>query len=129
MRTFKTKRLDRWARKEGLADKVLWEAAEEVANGNVEASLGQCLFKKRIARPDGGKRSGFRTIVAFKNSSSDNVFFVYGFAKSGKSNITCVELDVLGTVAKHYMEASNAELEILIKNGSLFEVEEVHGNE
>jgi len=91
VRVFKTKRLDRWAGKEGLADKVLWQAALEVAAGNVEASLGQCLYKKRLARPGEGKRSGLRTIVAFKSASGDRIFFVYGFAKNQQANITETE--------------------------------------
>lgn len=129
MRVFKTKRLDRWAKKEGLADKAIWEAAKEVATGIVEASLGQCLFKKRIARPGKGKSSGYRTIVAFKSANDDKIFFVYGFAKNQQSNITDIEQHGLGIIAKHYLEATETVLNNLMKNGELIEVKDVENHE
>ncbi|KAF0232664.1 MAG: hypothetical protein FD177_2364 [Desulfovibrionaceae bacterium] len=129
MRVFKSRRVDRWAKKEGLADQAIREAAKEVAAGNAEANLGQYLFKKRIARPGKGKSSGFRTIVAFKSASSDKVFFVYGFAKSSKSNINSTEIDVLGVIAKHLVGATDNELDMLVEDGGLVEILEVNYNE
>lgn len=129
MRVFKSRRVDRWAKKEGLADQAIREAAQEVAAGNAEANLGQYLFKKRIARPGKGKSSGFRTIVAFKNANSDKVFFIYGFAKSSKSNITSTELDVLGVIAKHFFEATDKVLSMMVEEGALVEIFEGENNE
>jgi hypothetical protein len=129
VRVFKTKRLDRWAKKEGLADQAIWQAAQEVAAGNVEANLGQHLFKKRIARPGKGKSSGFRTIVAFKSDNGDKIFFVYGFAKNQQSNITSVELYGLGIIAKHYLEATEEVLNNLLEDSELVEIDEAQDNE
>lgn len=97
--------------------------------GIFEAGLGQNLFKKRIPRPGGGKRSGFRTIVAFKSSDNEKVFFMYGFAKNERDNITEKETDGLGVIAKYYLEASEAVLNNLLKDGELIEVDEVQENE
>jgi hypothetical protein len=49
MRVFKNKWFNHWARKEDISDAVLLDAAEEIAAGKVEAALGGCLFKKRLA--------------------------------------------------------------------------------
>lgn len=126
---FKTKRLDRWAKKEELTDQAIGAAAKEVAAGNAEANLGQHLFKKRIARPGKGKSSGFRTIVAFKSDNGDKIFFVYGFAKNQQSNITTVELDGLGIIAKHYLGATEEVLKKLLEDNELVETMEEQYNE
>lgn len=54
--------------------------------GNYEASLGKKVFKKRIAIGSKGKSGSARTIVAFQQGN--NVFFMYGFAKGRRANIT-----------------------------------------
>ena len=129
MRAFKTKRLARWAKKEDLTDASFWQAAKEVAAGHVEASLGRCLFKKRIARPGKGKSSGYRTIVAFKSDNGDTLFFVYGFAKNQQTNITAIEQHGLSIIAQHYLDASETVLENLITDGELIAIEEVENHE
>jgi hypothetical protein len=53
-----------------------------------EADLGGYLFKKRIARADGGKSGGYRTILGFRKSDSSRVFYLYGFPKNARANIT-----------------------------------------
>lgn len=85
MAVYKTRWFARWARKEGLSDKVLCRAVGEMSTGLFEANLGGSLFKKRIARSGHGKRGGFRTIVA--TNLKDRWFFVYGFAKNERDNI------------------------------------------
>ena len=82
MPIYKTRWFARWARKEGLGDKPLCQAVEEMRAGLVEADLGGNLFKKRIARPGRGKSGGFRTIVVTNFQS--RWFFVYGFAKNSE---------------------------------------------
>ena len=85
MAIYKTRWFARWARKQGLGDKALCQAVEEMSAGLYEGNLGGSLFKKRIARPGEGKRGGFRTIVATNLKS--RWFFVYGFAKNERDNI------------------------------------------
>ena len=50
MRLLKTKTFSRWARKQGLRDRTLREAAEEMRHGQVDAQLGSGLAKKRLAQ-------------------------------------------------------------------------------
>ncbi len=45
MRIFKNKAFKKWAENEGLGGQCLFDAALEVAEGNVEVSLGQKIFK------------------------------------------------------------------------------------
>ena len=45
----------RWARKEGVTDRVLLAAVAEMESGLVDARLGGGLFKKRVGLPGGGK--------------------------------------------------------------------------
>ena len=129
VRVFKTKPLERWARKNTICDEVFREAGKEIAEGSFEADLGQYLFKKRIPRTGGGKSGGYRTIVAFKKANCDRVFFMYGFAKSDKSNITIKERDILSAIARYYVEASDDEIEKLLEAGELFEIQEAQENE
>ena len=56
--TFKTRVFARWARKEGMADRVLLAAVAEMESGLVDARLGGGLFKKRVGLPGSGKRGG-----------------------------------------------------------------------
>jgi len=60
----------RWARKEGLDDDDLLQAADEIASRRFEGNLGGDVVKKRVARAAGAKRGGFRTIVAYRSASS-----------------------------------------------------------
>jgi hypothetical protein len=86
MRVFKTKSFNRFARKEGLEDAPLLEAAKNAVAGRVDADLGGGVIKQRIARKGGGKSGGFRTILLFRSGS--HIFFVFGFAKSERANIS-----------------------------------------
>ena len=55
MRTFKTKWLTRFARREGIADKSLREAIERAERGLIDADLGGGLIKQRVARQGQGR--------------------------------------------------------------------------
>jgi hypothetical protein len=45
MAIYKTRLFARWARKEGLGDKSLCQAVEEMSQGLFEANLGGNIFK------------------------------------------------------------------------------------
>ena len=47
-----------------------------------------------------GKSGGVRTLVVYK--LGQKVFFVYGFAKNARANISTDELKVLSTWLKNY---------------------------
>ena len=97
MAVYKTKEFSRFARKVRLRDVSLAAAAKAVAVGRWDADLGGGVFKQRIARDGGGKSGGFRTIVVFR--SGGHSFFVHGFPKSDKANVTAKELKALKALA------------------------------
>jgi hypothetical protein len=59
-----------------------------MAEGLYDADLGGGLFKKRIARPGQGKRSGFRTLVA--TNRGDQWFLFLDFPKM--SAVTLIKM-------------------------------------
>ena len=73
-----------------IADAALCQAVREANRGNTDANLGGGVIKQRVARPEEGKSSGFRTIILFKIGVL--AFFVYGFAKNERQNIAADEL-------------------------------------
>ena len=97
---FKTKRFQKWAANENLSDEVLKKAINEIENGLVDAELGGNVYKKRIGILGRGKRSGVRTLLAFK--IEDRAFFIYGFSKNERANINADELKALKIYAQDY---------------------------
>lgn len=102
MRLFKIKTFARWAKDERIPDADLVDAVGEIKAGLVDADLGGCLVKKRLARKGQGKRDGYRTILAFR--SEDRAFFLHGFAKKDRENVTRSELVALREFAATLME-------------------------
>ncbi len=121
MRIFKTKVFNKWA-KGLLTDESLLETAYEIAVGNFDASLGQKVYKKRIAVAGKGKSGGTRTIVAFQQGN--NVFFMYGFTKGEKANVTPVEKVALQNAAKVYLALSTTDLNKAVKANKLIEIKQ-----
>lgn len=122
MRIFKTRRFDRWAKTEDLPDKSLAKAVEEMNSGLVDAVLGGDVYKKRVARPGQGKSGSYRTILAFR--LKDKAFFMYGFSKNQRANITSKELVALKRLASELLSYSDPQLKKAIENGELIEVED-----
>lgn len=120
MKTIKTKLFAKWANKNDVSDKSLLEAAKEIAADNYEANYGSGVIKKRVANKGRGKSSSVRTIVAFK--SGKDCFFIYGFEKRAKSNISPNEEKALKVVAASLYANSDDDIIRLIKNGGLIEV-------
>lgn len=121
MRIFKNKAFHYWTEEVGLSDDKLKEAVNEISNGLYEANLGGNIFKKRVALAGRGKSGGARTIVALKSDA--NTFFIYGFAKNARSNISEKEEFALKKLAKLYFSFSDNELTHAVCTGELFEVE------
>ena len=121
MRVFKNKAFSRWATKEFLGDGTLLSAVDEMENGLIDAELGGHVIKKRVAVAGRGKSGGVRTLLAYKAGSK--VFFVYGFAKSVRSNISAGELKALKHLAKELLNYNDKALTEAIKHGALIEVE------
>ncbi|MBU7584500.1 MAG: type II toxin-antitoxin system RelE/ParE family toxin [Nostoc sp. TH1S01] len=120
MKIYKNRTFDRWARKEGLNDLSLCNAANEMAAGLYDADLGGGLFKKRIAKPGKGKSGGFRTLVATNNE--DRWFFIFGFSKNERSNIDKDEEEALKMLSKQLLAYTLEELEQAKNSNALIEV-------
>ena len=122
MSVYKTKEFSRFARKADLGSEALLEAAKAVAAGQWDADLGGGVFKQRIAREGGGKSGGFRTIILFKVGGHS--FFVHGFAKNEKANITPKELKVLKALANAFLGFDAEALEKASAAGEIAEVKD-----
>ncbi|MBT7480387.1 MAG: type II toxin-antitoxin system RelE/ParE family toxin [Gammaproteobacteria bacterium] len=120
MKIFKVKQFSQWAKGERLEDEALTLASAEIEKGMVDASLGGCVYKKRIPLTGRGKRGGARTIVAFRQG--DNAFFVYGFAKNKRANISAKELKALKLLASKLLNLDRNALRKAIQANELIEV-------
>ncbi|THD53047.1 type II toxin-antitoxin system RelE/ParE family toxin [Phenylobacterium sp.] len=122
MSVYKTKDFARFARRSGLADDDLLGAATAVSNGRWDADLGGGVFKQRVARAGGGKSGGFRTIIVFR--AGGHSFFVFGFAKSEKANVSTMELGALKKLARDLLGLDAKTLAAMSAAGELVEIED-----
>jgi len=120
LRIFKNAWFKRFVRKERISDSVLKEAIARADKGIIDAALGGGVIKQRIPRQGQGKSGGYRSIILFQNGS--HAFFVYGFAKSERDNITPDETLQFRKLAKDYLALSEKQIEAMIKNASLTEI-------
>ena len=121
MRIFKNTWFARFAGKEDISDNELKEAVNQLEAGQAGANLGGDVYKVRVARSGKGKSSGYRVIVLFR--SEDRTFFVYGFAKSKRANISEKELKAYKEAAKDYFSLTDKQLEKRIKQSKLIELQ------
>lgn len=121
MRIFKNKAFSKWAAKEGLVDDALVLAVDEMEQGLIDADLGGHIVKKRVALGGRGKSGGVHTLLVYVQG--DKAFFVYGFAKNARANISAQELKALKLLAKSLLSYSNKALSDAMKHGELIEVE------
>jgi hypothetical protein len=122
MRVLKAKTFARWARREGLTDRLLRSAVEEARNGLIDAVLGGGLAKKRIARPGKGKSGGYRVLLA--TDLRDRWVFLTGFAKSERANVDEGDLYYWRKIAQAHLSMSEEMTLQAIAAGLLVEVEE-----
>lgn len=120
MKIFKNAWFGRFARKEKISAKVLWDAIERAEKGQVDADIGGGVIKQRIARPGAGKSKGYRSIILFRKGEKS--FFVYGFSKGELGNIREDEEEQFKKMAKHVLFLTDAQLSELIANGQFEEV-------
>ena len=120
MRIFKHRQFQQWMKGEDVTDGMLKEAVAEMVVGLRDVSLGSGLYKKRIAAPGKGKSGGYRTLIAFK--SAFRAFFIYGFSKNEKANITVNEKCVYRRLSRILLEADESTLNTMLHIGSLIEV-------
>ena len=119
-RVLKRKDFARWQEGEKLSDTALCIAVQEMENGLIDADLGGFLYKKRVARPGGGKRGGYRTLLSAR--LGNRYVFLHGFPKSDKANITQDEKKALQFAGKVFLELSADALSKALQSGVLLEV-------
>ena len=119
-RIFTTKTFSKWQRKTGTGDQSLIKAIQEIQSGLVDAQLAKGLVKKRVAQSGRGKQSSARTLVA--TYFEDRWFFIFGFLKNEKSNITAKELQWLMSFAQQLLDLRDDELSMAIEAGELCEI-------
>lgn len=120
-RIFLTKNFAKWATNVGLVDEKIEQAVTEVESGLVDANLGGHLFKKRIGINNQGKSGSLRTLIGFK--AGDNAFFLYGFPKNERGNITKQEKEAFKEMARVFFELSEESLRKAVKSGALREID------
>lgn len=119
-RILKRKDFARWQAGEKLPDAALCEAVREMESGLIDADLGGFLYKKRVARPGGGKSGGYRTLLSARIGS--RYVFLHGFSKSEKANITPEERKALQFAGKMFLELFGETLSKALQSGVLLEV-------
>jgi len=119
-RVFKTRYFIRWMRKTALNDEVLCVAVNEMAQGLIDADLGGGVVKKRVGISGRGKRGGARTLVA--TNKGNRWFFVYGFEKNDRANISDDELEALKDSAEQGLARTRNQLAEALNDGSLMEI-------
>jgi hypothetical protein len=120
VRLFKNTWFNRFAKKEGITDDELREAANQLEAGKADADLGGGVYKVRLARPGEGKSGGYRVIVFFK--SEERTFYVYGFAKADRANIDEKQLMDFKRAAKAVLASTEKQLADVLKTGTYFEI-------
>jgi hypothetical protein len=120
MRIYKTKRFQGWAKQVNLTDVDLKKAINELLAGLHDTNLGGNLYKKRVALKGKGKSGGARTIIACK--LDDKAFFLYGFAKNKRANITQEELIEYKKFAKILFAYKQKQIDYAVKQKILIEV-------
>ena len=121
MRIFLTRGVERFARRQRIADANLGEAIERAERGIIDADLGGGLIKQRVARPGQGRSGGFRMIVAYR--AAGRAVFLYAFAKNDRDNIDDDELEALRTIGANWLAASAELVGQAIEDGDLKEIE------
>ncbi|NET60922.1 MAG: type II toxin-antitoxin system RelE/ParE family toxin [Symploca sp. SIO2E6] len=112
MRIFKNAWFQRFSRRERITDAMLLTAVMRAEQALIDADLGGGVIKQRIPRENQGKSGGYRSIILFRRG--DKAFFMYGFAKSERDNISNDELADFKKAAKDYLALSDEQIQQLI---------------
>lgn len=119
-RVFRIRFFSRWMRKTDLTDPDLCAAISEMERGLVDADLGGSLFKKRVSLPGRGKSGSTRTLVATNRGS--RWFFVFGFEKNERANVSTKELVALQAAAADLLQLTAAQLDAHVASAAIEEI-------
>lgn len=125
MHYLKNKYFYRWAKKQGITDKVLSVVIEEFESGLYEANLGNHLYKKRIALAGRGKSGGARTILFYQQGKK--LIFCHGFEKNDQSNLSSFEVKFFNKLSDSYQHLPEEEVIKMIRNDRFFTISKTEG--
>lgn len=120
MRIFKTPWFTRFADKEHIVDESLKDAVDQLETGQFDANLGGGVYKQRLARAGQGKSGGYRVLICFRQGARS--FFMYGFPKSNRDNISASEKNDLKKLAKILFAMTDEQLDEKVKAGAFQEI-------
>jgi hypothetical protein len=123
VKVFKIRPFARLARRAGIDDSALIQAALRAERGLIDATLGRFLIKQRVSRPHSGRSGGFRAVLFYR--ATDKAVFLYLFAKNQKANLTESELDTYRRLADILSAMSTADVTAALKTERWIEI----GNE
>ena len=115
-----TRQFSRWMRKTELTEPALCLAVAEMAHSLIDADLGGGVVKKRVAMPGRGKSGSARTLLATNRAS--RWFFVFGFEKNERSNVTEKEVVALQRLAADLLRLSLSQLDEHVGSDALKEI-------
>lgn len=107
-------------RKTALSDAALCKAIAEMQQGLIDADLGAGILKKRVPLPGRGKSGGARTLVA--TNKDDRWFFVFGFEKNERANISPQQLKALQAIAADLLKLAAKDLDAQVRTDALQEI-------
>lgn len=120
MNVFKTRAFQRWAIKTGVTDAALLDTVGQMEHGLIDAVLGGNLFKQRVALPGRGKSGSTRTIIATRFAGV--LFFLYGFEKSERDNISAKELQLYQRFARELLSLTEDQIATALASQVFLEV-------
>jgi len=121
VRVFKNKWFDRFCGKQLVDDDMLCALVKDIESNQIDVSYGGSVIKQRLARKNQGKSGGYRCVILYR--MQERVFFVYGFAKSDRDNISDEEVNDFKDLAAELLNLSDSALMKLIETRTLIEVQ------
>jgi len=107
-------------RKTDLTEEALCLAISEMEKGLIDAELGGGVVKKRVPLPGRGKSGSTRTLLATNKGS--RWFFVFGFEKNERANVSVRELAALKAIAADLLKLTSEELKSQVASDALQEI-------
>lgn len=107
-------------RKPELTQEALCLAISEMESGLIDADLGGGVVKKRVPLPGRGKSGSTRTLLATNKGSL--WFFVFGFEKNERANVSIRESVALKAIAADLLKLTSAALDSQVQSGALQEI-------
>ncbi len=103
-----------------MTDVALLDVVEQMELGLIDADLGGNLYKQRVALLGRGKSGSTRTIIATQFAGV--LFFLYGFEKNDRDNISAKELVLYQRLARGFLDMTEVQITTALTEQVLTEV-------